>query len=50
MLVRDRTESPRVTMREYFCPGCAASLGVDVATDELEVLPAAQRLEVAEPV
>jgi N-methylhydantoinase B len=50
MLVRDRTESPRVTVREYFCPGCAAVLGVDVATDELEVLPSAQQLEVAEPV
>jgi N-methylhydantoinase B len=49
MLVRDRTESPRVTVREYFCPGCAAALGVDVATDELEVLPAAQALAVAEP-
>ena len=46
MLVRDRTESPRVTIREYFCPGCAASLGVDVATDELEVLPAGRKLEV----
>jgi N-methylhydantoinase B len=46
MLVRDRKESPRVTMREYFCPGCASALGVDVATDELEVLPAAQPLEV----
>jgi N-methylhydantoinase B len=47
MLVRDRTESPRVVIREYFCPGCAASLGVDVATDELEVLPAAAALSVA---
>jgi N-methylhydantoinase B len=47
MLVRDRTESPRVTIREYFCPGCAASVGVDVATDELEMLPAGQKLEVA---
>jgi acetone carboxylase gamma subunit len=46
MLVRDRTESPRVTIREYFCPGCAASLGVDVATDKLEVLPAGRQLEV----
>jgi N-methylhydantoinase B len=46
MLVRDRKESPRVTMREYFCPGCAAGLGVDVATDTLDVLPAAQSLEV----
>jgi N-methylhydantoinase B len=47
MLVRDRTESPRVTLREYFCPGCAASLGVDVATDDLEVVPAAKALEAA---
>lgn len=44
MLVRDRTESPRVTIREYFCPGCAAGLAVDVATEGLEVMPAAQRL------
>jgi N-methylhydantoinase B len=47
MLVRDRTESPRVMIREHFCPGCAASLGVDVATDELEMLPAGRKLEVA---
>jgi N-methylhydantoinase B len=47
MLVRDRTEEPRVMMREYFCPGCAASLGVDVATDDLETLPAAQALQQA---
>jgi N-methylhydantoinase B len=46
MLVRDRTESPRVTIREYFCPGCAASLGVDVANDELDELPAGRKLEV----
>jgi N-methylhydantoinase B len=44
MLVRDRTESPRVHIREYFCPGCAAALGVDVATEDLDVLPAAQAL------
>jgi len=47
MIVRDRQEGPRVTVREHFCPGCAASLGVDVATDELERLPAAQPLGVA---
>jgi N-methylhydantoinase B len=46
MLVRDRAEAPRVTMREYFCPGCAASLGVDVATDTLDVLPAARSLRI----
>jgi N-methylhydantoinase B len=44
MLVRDRLEAPRVVMREYFCPSCAASLAVDVATDELEPLPAAREL------
>jgi N-methylhydantoinase B len=47
MIVRDRKEAPRVMMREYFCPGCAASLGVDVATDELDTLPAARALKVA---
>lgn len=47
MLVRDRSEAPRVTIREYFCPQCAAALGVDVATDELEVIPAARSLEIA---
>ncbi|MCW3010036.1 MAG: hypothetical protein JWO90_440 [Solirubrobacterales bacterium] len=47
MVVRDRKESPRVHVREYFCPSCAASLGVDVATDELETLPSAQALKVA---
>jgi N-methylhydantoinase B len=46
MLVRDRTESPRVVVREYFCPACAASLGVDVAADGQELLPAAQALGV----
>jgi N-methylhydantoinase B len=50
MLVRDRSEAPRVTIREHFCPACAAALGVDVATDELEVLPAAKRLEMAQTV
>lgn len=44
VFVRDRTEAPRVTLREHFCPGCAMSLGVDVATDELETL-AAPRLQ-----
>jgi N-methylhydantoinase B len=40
MYVRERSESPTVTLREYFCPECAAALAVDVATDELETLPA----------
>jgi N-methylhydantoinase B len=34
MIVRDRLEPPRVLMLEYFCPGCAASLGVDVVTSD----------------
>lgn len=40
MHVRDRSESPRVMIREHYCPGCAASLGVDIATSDLEMLPA----------
>ena len=44
MQVRDRLEAPRVHMREYYCPGCATSLGIDVATEGLEVLPAASPL------
>jgi N-methylhydantoinase B len=44
MIVRDRVEAPRVVVREYSCPGCAASLVVDVATDDLETI-AAPRLE-----
>ncbi|HST38912.1 MAG TPA: hydantoinase B/oxoprolinase family protein, partial [Conexibacter sp.] len=47
MIVRDRLEEPRVTTREHFCPGCAASLGIDVATSELETLPAAGALREA---
>jgi N-methylhydantoinase B len=47
MIVRDRSEAPRVVMREHFCPACAASLGVDVATQDLEPLPAAQPLQAA---
>jgi N-methylhydantoinase B len=42
MKVRDRSEEPLVMLREHFCPSCAASLGVDVATDGLETLPAPQ--------
>ena len=33
MQVRDRLEAPRVMIREHYCPSCATSLGVDVATD-----------------
>jgi N-methylhydantoinase B len=40
MYVRPRSEPPTVTLREYFCPACAAALTVDVATDELETIPA----------
>jgi N-methylhydantoinase B len=40
MQVRDRTEGPRVLMREHFCPSCAMSLGVDVVTDDLDTLAA----------
>jgi N-methylhydantoinase B len=47
MIVRDRLEDPRVVMREHFCPACAASLGVDVATEDLERLQAARPLAVA---
>ncbi len=39
MFVRDRTEAPRVMIREHYCPGCAASLIVDIATADLETLP-----------
>jgi len=39
MYVKPRTESPMVTVREFFCPGCAAALAIDVATDELDTLP-----------
>jgi transposase len=31
-----------VTLREYCCPACAASLVVDVATEQLDALPAPQ--------
>lgn len=40
MQVRDRTEAPRVMMREQFCPACAMCLAVDVATDDLAPLVA----------
>lgn len=47
VLVRRRSEAPQVTVREHFCPACASCLGVDVATDELEPLPAARGLDQA---
>ena len=40
MYVRPRLEPPHVVLREYFCPQCAGVLGVDVAHDELDPLPA----------
>ena len=46
-VVRERLEPPVVVVREHFCPGCAASLGVDVATEGLEQLPAARALDAA---
>ncbi|QEC46479.1 hydantoinase B/oxoprolinase family protein [Baekduia soli] len=42
MRVRARTESPKVVLREHFCPSCAHALGVDVVTDDLETLPSPQ--------
>jgi N-methylhydantoinase B len=42
MLVRDRSEAPRVMLREHHCPACAAMLGVDVATEGLAPLPMAR--------
>jgi N-methylhydantoinase B len=42
MNIRDRNESPRVSLREYCCPSCAASLTVDVVTEGLHPLSAAK--------
>ena len=42
MIVRDRTEPPRVLLREYFCPACAASVGVDVVTADIDMCAAPQ--------
>ncbi len=39
MYVRQRFEEPGVVLREYYCAACAGTLGVDVATTELETLP-----------
>ena len=44
MFVMDRQEEPRVMIREHYCPTCAASLGVDVVTDDLDTLPAPREL------
>jgi N-methylhydantoinase B len=40
MHVRHRAEPPPVMIREHYCPGCAACLGVDIAVPDLEMLPA----------
>lgn len=40
MHVRHRSEEPHVMIREHYCPGCAACLIVDIATTDLEMLPA----------
>src|SRR3954452_5427973 len=42
MKVRDRHEGPRVMIREHYCPACAASLVVDVVTEDLDPLPTPQ--------
>jgi N-methylhydantoinase B len=47
MVVRDRTEAPRVVIREYFCPSCASALAVDCATEGLDTMPAARELAAA---
>jgi N-methylhydantoinase B len=49
MHVRTRLEPPDVTVREYACKACAASLAVDVAIDTLDPL-AAPALARARPV
>ena len=47
MQVRDRKEEPTVMMREHFCPSCAMSLGVDVATSDVGPLAAPTGLQAA---
>lgn len=42
MYVRERNEDPQVMMREHYCPSCAGSLAVDVATEGTPTLPAAR--------
>lgn len=41
MNVRLRLEEPSILLREYYCPGCAGALTVDVVTSETPVLPQA---------
>jgi N-methylhydantoinase B len=48
MLVRGRTEPPRVTLREYSCRACAASLAVEVATEAVAALAAPKLLAAAD--
>ncbi len=47
MQVRDRKEEPTVMVREHFCPSCAMSLGVDVATSDVGPLAAPTGLQAA---
>jgi N-methylhydantoinase B len=49
MFVRDRTEEPRVMIREYHCPACAAALSVDVVTAGTPTLAAPGNAAVAAP-
>lgn len=44
MYVRERHVEPAVLLREYFCPGCAAALSVEVTTEGSPPLPVPQRL------
>jgi N-methylhydantoinase B len=48
MRVRPRHEAPRVTLREYSCRACAASLAVEVATEGLAALAAPVLLTAAD--
>ena len=45
MYVRERGEEPKVVVREYFCPACAATLTVDVSLDGHDALPGARSVE-----
>jgi N-methylhydantoinase B len=40
MTVRDRTEAPRVVLREHFCGACASALGAETLTEGLRAKPA----------
>lgn len=42
MYVKSRREEPQVILREYYCPGCAAALAVDVSTDDIGPISAPQ--------